>query len=278
MCKCLNISRNSYYEWLKSKEKLKIKSRKENLKEKILNIFNESKQTYGSPRITQKLKGENINVSRSYVARLMKEEGIEARKRKKYKITTDSSHKYKIEDNKLDRNFNVNELGKFWVSDITYIELKDDWVYLTVIIDLADRKVVGWSLSEDMTYENTVQRAWLNARSNREIVKGFMFHSDRGVQYACNDFRNIFLYSSKLEQSMSRKGNCWDNAVAESFFKTLKVELIYRYKFQSFYTLYNAIYEYIDIWYNTKRIHSSIDYMTPLQREIMIKAELKIAS
>ena len=148
---------------------------------------------------------------------------------------------------------------------------------ITTIIDLADRKIVGWSLSEDMTTENTIIKAWLSARKNRDINHGFLFHSDRGVQYASNKITTLFSYNRKITQSMSRKGNCWDNAVAESFFKTIKHEWLYRFKFNSYHQLFDAIEDYID-WYNCKRLHSSLGYLTPLEMELKLRGIIKIAA
>ncbi len=204
----------------------------------------------------------------------MKNMGLKSVFSKKFRVlTTDSKHDYPIAENLLNRNFNVQELGKVWVSDITYIRIGEKWGYLTVIIDLADRKVVGWSLSADMTYENTVLKAWVMARNNRKIIKGFIFHSDRGSQYACNKMKNLFSFQLK-NQSMSRKGNCWDNAVAESFFKSIKYESLLRYKFNDFKQLHNRLDNYI-LWYNTRRIHSNLGYMTPLEKELEIKSNYK---
>jgi transposase InsO family protein len=135
---------------------------------------------------------------------------------------------------------------------------------------LADRKVVGWTLSEDMTTENTVMKAWLEARKNRSIISGFIFHSDRGVQYASNKTTNLLAFNTKANQSMSRKGNCWDNAVAESFFKTIKYEWVIRFKYKNYNELYQSLNEYIT-WYNTKRIHSSLAYLTPLEKEMELR-------
>jgi transposase InsO family protein len=185
-------------------------------------------------------------------------------------ITTDSKHSLPIAENKLNRDFTSLNLGEKWVSDITYIRVNDDWNYLTTIMDLADRKIVGWSLSEDMTTENTIMKAWLSARKNRSINSGFLFHSDRGVQYASNKMTNLFSFNRKITQSMSRKGNCWDNAVAESFFKTIKHEWLYRFKFSSYEKLFDAIEDYMD-WYNCKRIHSSLGYRTPLEMEMKLR-------
>lgn len=278
MCRYLEVSRSSYYEWLNKYRLPKKKTKKEEYKQQIKEIFIESKATYGSPRITASLKRQGKIISRAYVAKLMKEEGLKCYKKRKFVKTTNSDHSCKIHDNTLNREFTVNELGKVWVSDITYIKFANSWAYLTTMIDLADRKIVGWSLSEDMTYENTVKKAWIKARQSRELINGFIHHSDRGVQYACNDFSNIFSKSNRINQSMSRKGNCWDNAVAESFFKTIKTELIYRNNYKSFIEVYSSVYDYIENWYNIKRLHSSLGYMTPLEKEMELKGYLKKAS
>ena len=184
----------------------------------------------------------------------MKEMNIKSMVKQKFVATTDSKHTYPVSENPLNREFEVAQLGKVWVSDITYIKCGQSWVYLTSMIDLAYRKVVGWSLSRDMTTKSTVYQAWVNARMNHDIIDGFIFHSDRGVQYAAYQTSNLFLSNEKAVQSMSRKGNCWDNAVAESFFKTIKCELIHLYKWESFEQVFEAINKYI-YSYNTKRIH-----------------------
>ena len=261
--------------------KEKIDSRKDILKKHLKKIYDESKGTYGSPRITAKLIKKGIQVSRPYVARLMKKMGLRSILAKKFVVTTDSKHHHQIADNILDRDFGAADIGIVWVSDITYVMAGNDWNYLTVIIDLADRKVIGWSLSKDMTAENTVLRAWLMAKRRRDIKEGFIFHSDRGhlegIQYACNQTRNIFSFHRNVVQSMSRKGNCWDNAVAESFFKTIKYECLNKFKFNSTEQLYKHVYDYIENWYNIKRIHSSLGYMTPLEKEIQLKFNFKKA-
>jgi transposase InsO family protein len=270
MCKYMKVSKNAYYHWCKNKNTMNTKTNKMLLKERIKFIFNESRDIYGSCRIREMLKREGLIYSRSYVSLLMKEMGLKSVLRRKFTITTNSKHPYPISNNELDRNFSSLRLGEKWVSDITYIRVNDDWHYLTTIIDLADRKVVGWALSEDMTTDNTVMKAWLSARKNRIISEGFIFHSDRGVQYASNKITKLFSFNRKITQSMSRKGNCWDNAVAESFFKTIKYEWLYRFKFTSFQQLFNSIEDYIN-WYNTKRLHSSLGYITPLEMEINLR-------
>ena len=207
----------------------------------------------------------------------MKEMCLRSVLRKKYVITTDSKHSFPIANNVLDRAFSSLKLGEKWISDITYIHVNDHWNYLTTIIGLADRKVVGWTLSEDMTTENTVMKAWLSARKNRAISEGFIFHSDRGVQYASNKMTSLFSFNRKITQSMSRKGNCWDNAVAESFFKTIKHEWLYRFKFTSFEQLSDSIEDYIN-WYNNKRLHSSLGYLSPLEMEVKLRGFMNKAA
>lgn len=273
----MNVSKNAYYYWIKNKDIDKTKSSKKILLERIKIIFEDSRQIYGSDRIQKILEREGLFYSRSYIALLMKELGLKSVLRKKYVITTDSNYSFPIAENELNREFSSYQLGEKWVSDITYIRVNDHWNYLTTIIDLADRKVVGWTLSENMTTDDTIRKAWLNARRNRQITKNHIFHSDRGVQFASNLMTNLFSFSRHITQSMSRKGNCWDNAVAELFFKTIKYEWLNRFKFTSFNQLYNSIKSYIN-WYNTKRIHSSIDYLTPLEMEMKLRKITNMAA
>jgi len=260
MSKVLGVGRSSYYNWCKNKE---IYAKKEEeLNEQIARVFEKSRLTYGSPRVHLELQKMNIEVSESTIARRMKSLSITPKLKRKFKNTTDSKHDLKISPNLLNREFDATELGKKWVSDITYIRVKYWFVYLTTVIDLADRMVVGWNLSNNMTDQDTVIAAFEKAVENRPILPGLIFHSDRGSQYASKDFRKL-LDRENCIQSMSRKGNCWDNAVAESFFKTIKVESLYRHKFENTQEVYSAIFDYIDGWYNTKRIHSSLGGKSP---------------
>jgi len=268
----MKVSTNSYYNW-KNKDLTQTK-KTDLLRNRIQEIFDDSKQVYGSPKIQKELEREGFVYSRSYVGVLMKQMGIMSILKRKFTITTDSNHSYPLAKNELDRDFSSSNLGEKWVSDITYIRVNDDWNYLTTIMDLADRKIVGWSLSEDMTTQNTVFKAWKSAINTRGIQSNFIFHSDRGVQYASNKMSSIFSFNRKITQSMSRKGNCWDNAVAESFFKTIKHECLLRYKFKSYEQLYSCINEYL-IWYNTKRLHSSLGYLTPLEKEMELRNFIK---
>jgi transposase InsO family protein len=203
--------------------------------------------------------------------------GLVARFKRKYVRTTDSAHNLRTSPNLLDRQFEVKQVNKVWVSDITYIPTDDGWRYLTVILDLADRAVVSWTLSKTMQAEYTVIKAFMQALGKRSIrpKSGLMFHSDRGVQYACEDFRTI-LDQYGVVQSMSRKGNCWDNAVAESFFKTIKTEELDRHKLIKASSLNSLIFKYIEGWYNTQRIHSSLGGKTPW--ETFYEKNLKLAA
>jgi len=257
MCKTLKVSRSAYYGWL-SRKPSKRDTDNEYLTRKIRKIYSDSKRTYGSPRITLALKGQGIRVSRNRVARIMKKEGLRSIIRKKFVVTTDSKHNYPVVENLLDRDFKVNGTGKVWVSDITYVRTSQGWLYLTVIIDLGDRKVIGWSLSNSFKAVDTIGPAWIMAVKNRPITQELIFHSDRGIQYACNEFKNSLAGYKLVRRSMSRKGDCWDNAVAESFFKNLKVECVYQNKYRTRKEAAISIFEYIESWYNTGRIHSTL--------------------
>jgi|TARA_B110000285_G_C15017863_1_gene559993 putative transposase len=270
MCYCLKVSKNAYYHWLKVKDTPMLETTTTFLKARILALFKESRETYGSLRLNKMLEREKLYYSRSYVAVLMRELGLRSVLRKKFVITTDSNHSYTIAKNILNRDFKCDTIGKKWVSDITYIRVNDDWNYLTTIMDLADRKIVGWSLSEDMTVKNTVWSAWLTAIDTRKIKYNFIFHSDQGVQYASNKMSNVLRENIKITQSMSRKGNCWDNATAESLFKTIKYECTNRFKFTSNKQLFDCLEDYIR-WYNTKRIHSTLGYKTPLEMQLELE-------
>jgi putative transposase len=261
MCKVFKVSRSTFYDWCHYHPSSRDKENRMLLFE-IRRIHQQSKASYGSPRITDELKARGFDVSRPRVARLMKQSGIRAVHKKKFVVTTDSKHSYPVVENKLDRNFSAEQAGKKWVSDITYIRTGTGWLYLTVILDLYDRKVIGWSQSSDMTAENTVMTAWKMAVGNRPPCEQLIFHSDRGIQYACGDFVNLLGSYPNVERSMSRKANCWDNAVAESFFKTLKVELIYRNRYSSREDAALAVFEWIETWYNRNRRHSALENLT----------------
>lgn len=271
MCKCMKVSKNAYYTWLRANLSKTEKTSLLFLKNRIRSIFNNNRQVYGSQRIKKALEREGLFYSRSYIALLMKQLGLKSVVKKLFKVcTTDSKHHLPIAKNVLNRDFTATQLGEKWVSDISYIKVGNQWNYITTILDLADRKIVAWTLSDDMTTDNTIYRTWLKARKAREITENHLFHSDRGVQYAAHKMTAIFENSTKIKQSMSRKGNCWDNAVAESFFKTLKYECTNRYHFATFLEAHSVIEDYIK-WYNYQRLHSSLDFKTPAEKELEIK-------
>ncbi len=226
-------------------------------------IYHCSNKRYGSPKIAIELAEKGWKVSRPRVARIMRTEGLRSIICKKFRgTTTDSRHYFPVADNLLNRDFHADEEGQKWVSDITYIPTRQGWMYLTIIMDLYDRKIVGWSLSTSMTTQSTVLTAWRMAVLNRPIRGKLLFHADQGVQYASYAFTEE-LNRSGAVQSMSRKGNCWDNAVAENFFKILKSELVRHTDFQSILQSKMELFEFIEIWYNRKRKHSYLGYKTP---------------
>jgi putative transposase len=264
MCRVLHVSRSAYYSWLKSKPAGRTLENQQ-LTGLIRQLHQESKQSYGSPRIAKRLRQQNIAVSRPRVARLMKLAGLRAKVSRKFRVTTDSKHHFPVSENLLNRNFIATSLAQAWVSDITYVRTQAGWLYLTVVLDLADRQVIGWALSHSLQAINTSVAALKMALQRRPLRQPLIFHSDRGVQYACEAFRKEL--KGPIRQSMSRRANCWDNAVAESFFKTLKTECIYHYRFENTKAAALTIFEYIETWYNRKRIHSSLNYCTPVQMQ-----------
>jgi putative transposase len=275
MSKVLGVSSSGFYKWKKHSPERELEVGK--LDAEIKKEYKKSFMTYGSPRIAMVLKQRNIECSKTTIARRMQILCITARPKRKYVNTTDSDHNFKIAGNLLDRQFMVSHLNKVWVSDITYVRVAHKWMYLTTMIDLADRMVVGWSLSKTMTTKDTVNQAFNIAVEYRGITKdsNLMVHSDQGVQYASEAFRNL-LNKYGCIQSMSRKGNCWDNAVAESFFKTIKIEALNNYIFKDSQTLKRILFRYIDGWYNTVRIHSSLGGISP--REASKIKSIKLAA
>jgi transposase InsO family protein len=261
MCRVLKVSKSRYYQ-MKNYIPSKRDGENRMLLSEIRRIHEQSKASYGSPRMAEELKKGGFKVSRPRVARLVKQSGIKAVHAKKFVVTTDSKHKYPVVENKLDRNFSAQNTEQAWVSDITYIKTLKGWLYLTIILDIFDRKVIGWALSSDLTAENTSVAAWRMAVKNRPPSQKLIFHSDRGVQYASHAFANLLSSYKCVERSMSRKGNCWDNAVAESFFKTIKVELVYRNRYTDKNQAAISIFEWIETWYNRNRRHSALGNLT----------------
>lgn len=265
MSEVFGVSRSGYYSWM-GRGPSKRASENQRLRAAIQRVWEASGTNYGSPRIHRQLVAEGWAVSRQRIARLMRAMGIASRIRKKWIITTDSNHRWPVAPNLLDRKFFPEKLCQVWVSDITYIRSEIGWLYLTTVMDLGDRQILGWSLSEAMSADQTSIAAFEQAVIRRTPAEDMLFHSDQGVQYACEDFTKK-LDKHSITQSMSRKGNCWDNAPAESFFKTLKYELDMPDRYQSYRHAKAAIFDFIEIWYNRKRLHSALDYQSPAQAE-----------
>lgn len=260
MCKILKVKRSSYYAW---QTKLLSRHAKEDqkLSAYIKSIFVENRQIYGTRRIQKALSNQGIQTSRRRIGRLMKNQNLHCKTKRKFKPTTDSKHTLPIADNLLDRKFQVGDPDRVYVGDITYVWTSEGWLYLAVVIDLFSRRIVGWSLKERMQAA-LVNEAFLQAIWKRKPIKGMIYHTDRGSQYASKSHRKI-LQTYGIKQSMSRKGNCWDNAVSESFFHTIKTELIHHKKFSTRADAKKAIFEYIEVFYNRKRLHSANGYMPP---------------
>lgn len=263
MCHAMNVSRGGYHRWLQRPLSNRTKKNM-NLLKQIKQIHTESKERYGSPRITSELHDKGYKISRPRVARLMQKAGIRAKSKRKFKVTTDSNHNFSVAPNLLKRNFSADSPGQVWVSDITYIHTSEGWLYLTVVIDLYSRMVVGWSMSDRMSACETTIAALRHACDRYNPSPGLILHSDRGVQYACDNFKEQ-LKKHQIIQSMSAKGDCWDNAVAESFFSTLKKELIYCNRYKTRWAARQSIFEYIEIFYNRKRKHSYLGHKSPVQ-------------
>jgi transposase InsO family protein len=265
MAKDLGVSRSGYYAWLVRKPGRRETEDRELLR-LIIQIFEEHKCRYGSPRIWRELVEEfNWRISRKRVARLMRENKKQAKRRAKAVKTTDSNHSEPVSENVLARDFTASGPGKKWVSDITYLRTQCGWMYLTVIIDLYDRKVIGWAISASLEASQSTIPALRMAVMNRFPAKGLIFHSDRGVQYCSKLFRQaLHAACPSVQQSMSRKGDCWDNACAESFFNTLKWELDVLDGKRSKKEVRLGVFEYIEMYYNRRRRHSAIGYAIPI--------------
>ena len=261
MCEVFNVSRSAFYKSFRDPPSGRDHENRMLLFE-IRRIHKQSSASYGSPGITKELNARGVKVSEPRVARLMKKYKIRAVRSKKFVVTTAAKHSFPMAENKLNRNFSTQAAAKVWVSDITYIRTAKGWLYLTVILDLYDRKVIGWAQSSDLSAKNTTIAAWKMAVKNRTVTDQLIFHSDRGVQYACSDFTKLLGLYHQVAQSMSRKGNCWDNAVAESFFKTLKVEHVYRNRFTNKENAAVSVFEWIETWYNRHRRHAALNNLT----------------
>ena len=265
MCKALGVSRSGYFSW-RNRGPSRRSCEDAELTELISASSQRSRGTYGSPRIHDDLKDKGLKTSRKRVARLMTEAGISScHRRKKHIVTTDSNHDQPVNKNILQQDFSASQANSKWVTDITYIRTNAGWLYLAAVMDLYSRKIVGWAMREHMTSE-LVLRAFDMAINKRHPKENLIHHSDRGSQYASREYRQA-LEKSQVIQSMSRKGCCYDNAAMESFFHTLKVECVHRNNFQTRLEATQAIFEYIETFYNRTRKHSTLGNVSPEQFE-----------
>ncbi len=268
MCRVLGVSRSGFYAWLKRAAGAASRAkgwRRAALCEAIRRVWRASRRTYGWRRIRAALKSEGFSVGRDRLQALMRRMGIEGRIRRKFCRTTDSNHTFPVAENVLNRRFATEAPNRAWVTDITYIRTGEGWLYLAVVIDLYSRRVVGHSIQPHMR-TGLVLAALRGALGQRAVLPGLVHHSDRGSQYASHAYRQM-LARRGIVCSMSRRANCWDNAVAESFFSTLKNELAHRCLWRTHQEAKLAIYEFIEVFYNRQRIHSALGYLSPAEYE-----------
>lgn len=264
MCRELEVSRAGFYRWMKrpfSKQAV----HRSLVTQMVCDVFELFKKTYGSIRITLELKEMGIKCSHNFIAQIMREQGLRACNGKSFKYSSYASSMLNVSDNLLMRNFSAGEVNQKWSSDITYINVAGTWIYLAVVMDLYSRAIIGWAVDTHMTLELPM-RALQMAFANRKFQEGLIVHSDRGVQYRSNEYRDL-LFDYGCQISMSRKGNCWDNAPVESFFSRFKVECIFQNRFKSIEQAKANIFEYIEIFYNRKRRHSALGYVSPMKFE-----------
>jgi putative transposase len=264
MCRNLEVSKAGYYAWRERDLSARAKA-DQVLGVRIKAIHRKSRGSYGSPTIHAELRETGIRVARKRVARLMRIGHIYGKKRRAFRVTTKSSHAYPIAPNLLNRQFSVGAPNRVWVADITYLATREGWLYLAIVLDLFSRRIVGWSMSSCIDAP-LVLSALRMAVDRRTPLPGLIVHTDRGSQYACNEYR-AFVAAHGIIPSMSRKRDCWDNAVAESFFATLKLELKPDRMWATRSEARAAVFEYIEAWYNRERRHSAIGYFSPAEFE-----------
>jgi transposase InsO family protein len=266
MCRILSVSRSGFYRWCCRSPSAR-KQQNKQLVAQIRQIHRESHETYGSPRITAALLKRGVKCNHKRVERLMWVHGIHSKRKRKFRVTTNSKHKRAVAANLIQGNFTAKHLDRLWTSDITYIRTQEGWLYLAVFLDACSRRIVGWSMSQrigDELIVNAFRQAWLN----RQPLPGLIVHSDRGSQYCSRSFKEL-LDINRYRQSMSSTGNCYDNAITESFFATLKTELIHDKRYRSRNEARRSIFKYIEIFYNRARIHSALGDLSPSEYEKM---------
>lgn len=268
LCEELEVSASGYYDWQLRRLCPGMRAlQDEALVQQIEDIHLRSRKTYGSPRIVVELRKAGAHHGRNRVARLMKQEGLCGRQKARYHVqTTDSNHDQPIAPNRLAEAPRASAPNQVWVADITYVKTPESWLYVAAIMDLYSRKIVGWAMGEHID-SALILKALFMALLHRQPPANLLFHSDRGVQYASADFRSA-LAQAGLIASMSRKGNCYDNAAMESFWSTLKMELVYRRDFKTRAQARNEIFDYIEVFYNRQRIHSALNYLSPTEFEL----------
>ena len=269
LCSVMSVSRSAYYAWAAANESQKATRDKE-LKAVITTLFTQNRAVYGTRRLKKVMEKQGETVSRRRIGRLMQEAQLRCKTKRRFKATTDSKHTLPIAPNQLDRQFNVDTPDQAYVGDITYIPTAEGWLYLAVVIDLYSRQVVGWSMADNMRTP-LVNDALIMAIWKRKPKKGLLWHTDRGSQYASVEHRKL-LKRYGIKQSMSRKGNCWDNAVSESFFHTLKTECVNHEHYATREEARKSIFDYIEVFYNRQRLHSSNGYLSPVEFEKQLKA------
>jgi putative transposase len=265
MCRILGVSRAGFYEWLEREPSAQAQ-RRVAVGKALEAVFYRHKRRYGAPRLKRALNAEGVDCSQNYVAKLMRARCLQAHNGKGFRYVKPVEASTQVKDNVLGRNFASDGPNRKWVSDITYIRVGRRWAYLAVVLDLYSRTVVGWALDTHMR-ETLILEALEMARGRREVQTGLLLHSDRGVQYRANEYQQT-LKDLGIEASMSRKGNCWDNAVMEAFFSRLKVELIYPENYRDINALRAGLFEYIEIYHNRQRMHSSLGYDNPANYEL----------
>ena len=268
MCQSLEVSRSAYYEW-KKRPKSARQLENDSLFEKIKDVHQKSRCLYGSPRITAELKAQGICFNHKRIERLMRVGNIRAKTRKRFKVTTNSRHHYPVFPNILAGVFHAPAADRIWASDITYIRTDEGWLYLAAILNVFSRKIVGWAMDSYIDHI-LVMNAVRQALGRRNPVQGCIFHSDRGVQFACEDVR-AYLKEQNFTQSMCGRGNCFDNAIIEAFFGTLKTELVHLNHYRTRAEVKQSIFDYIEIYYNRYRRHSALNYMSPFEYEMKMK-------
>jgi putative transposase len=268
MGRLLEVSRSGYYEWLSRPPRAQAEA-DQLLQEKVQHYFAQGRGTYGTRRIKYLLAQDGLVVSRRRIGRVLAQAGLRCKTRRKFKAPSAAGQAQTVAPNQLQREFTVEAPDKVYVGDITYLPTGEGWLYLAVVLDLCSRAVVGWSMADHMRAE-LVNQALAMAICQRQPAAGLIMHTDRGSQYGAESYRQL-LTQHGMQPSMSRKGNCWDNAVAESFFHTLKTELIYLEDFDTREHAETAVFEYIEVFYNRQRCHSANGYLAPLAYEQVLQ-------